>query len=106
MKYILFLDDERTIEMVDRSVWPEKTHILFATSSEWAKWIVREHGVPVFMSLDHDLGGDDTTMKFLHWLAEDWFYTSIPEYVVHSANPVGAANIVSFMDSWKRSQER
>lgn len=40
------------------------------------------------MSLDHDLGGDDTTRRVVLWLCEmgvPW-----PERVyVHSANPVG-----------------
>jgi hypothetical protein len=28
----------------------------------------------------------------------------IPDYIVHSANPVGAQNIIAFMESWKRSR--
>jgi hypothetical protein len=28
---------------------------------------------------------------------------AIPDYQIHSANPVGSLNIRSFMDSWKRS---
>jgi hypothetical protein len=44
-------------------------------------------------------------MVFLHklvdfvWNGED----APPAYEVHSANPIGAKNIQSFMDSWKRS---
>lgn len=104
--YILFLDDERTIEMVDRSAWPIGMHILIARSSDDAKNIVYRCGDPAFCSFDHDLGGDDTTMEFLKWYANVHSdeNTVIPSFVVHSANPVGAKNIIAFMDSWKRSQ--
>jgi hypothetical protein len=103
--YILFLDDERTIEMVDRSSWPNGLHILIARSSVDAKMIAEAFGDPLFCSFDHDLGGIDTVMEFLKWYADcdDRVYTNIPKYVVHSANPTGAKNIVSFMESWKRS---
>lgn len=40
------------------------------------------------MSLDHDLGGDDTTRPIVLWLCENPQYW--PKVVrVHSANPVG-----------------
>lgn len=108
--YILFLDDERTIEMVDRSRWPN-THILIARSSDEAKKLIYnpEIGVPLFCSFDHDLGGEDTTMVFLRWFVREYcdlFPKTKPfEYAVHSANPVGAKNIVSFMESWRKSLE-
>jgi hypothetical protein len=104
-KYILFLDDERTIEMVDRSLWPDGMHILIARSTNDAKDIIETCGDPAFCSFDHDLGGKDTTMEFLKWYANQYNpeYMVIPSYVVHSANPVGAKNIISFMESWKRS---
>lgn len=39
------------------------------------------------MSLDHDLGGDDTTRPVVLWMCENDFWPD--EVVVHSANPVG-----------------
>lgn len=39
------------------------------------------------MSLDHDLGGDDTTRPIVLWCCENDFWPV--EVVVHSANPVG-----------------
>ena len=111
--YRLFLDDERMIEdckeffgpMYDRSVddW-----VICRKSAE-ALDTVREKGLPTFMALDHDLGTDlndytiDNTMKFLHALVElVGIETPPPEYSVHSMNPVGRLNIVSFMESWKK----
>lgn len=39
------------------------------------------------MSLDHDLGGDDTTRPVVLWMCENnWWPDRV---VVHSANPVG-----------------
>lgn len=40
------------------------------------------------MSLDHDLGGDDTTRRVVLWLCENPDYWP-PVVRVHSANPVG-----------------
>ena len=64
---------------------------------EWAKTSqdainlldYHSNGVPVEeMSLDHDLGGEDTTRPIILWLCEeDWLWW--PEIRVHSANPVG-----------------
>lgn len=80
---------------------------MVARSTNEACWLVKVNGMPSKMSLDHDLGGDDTTMVFLSWLAyEHWNGTeALPEYVVHSANPIGTQNISSFMESWRRSRE-
>ena len=43
--------------------------------------------VPKVMSLDHDLGGDDTSRAIVLWCCENDFWPV--EVVVHSANPVG-----------------
>ena len=53
--------------------------------------VVASRGMPAHMSLDHDLGGDDTSMIFLRRLTNDvWDDASPPpDYQVHSANPVG-----------------
>lgn len=94
----LYLDDVRDCPFVDGN-W------LVARSSQEALDLYLVEGMPAFMSLDHDLGGEDTTMQFLRMLeahsSED---DRIPEYVVHSSNPVGKMNIVSFMESWKKSR--
>lgn len=42
---------------------------------------------PEYMSLDHDLGGDDTTRPIVLWMCENEFWPK--EVVVHSANPTG-----------------
>lgn len=51
---------------------------------ERAKMIGR---IPEIMSLDHDLGGDDTTRPIVLWMCENDFWPV--EVRVHSANPTG-----------------
>lgn len=93
--YKMFIDDVREP--------PSNDYVVVRSSSEALDYI-KNNGMPSFISFDHDLGGDDTTMVFLRKLVDYWNgYDTIPDYVVHSANPVGSKNIVSFMDSWKRS---
>lgn len=91
----LFIDDLRES--------PDVTFFV-ARSTNQAIKIINEFGWPEFMSLDHDLGGEDTTMVFLKRLVNEiWTDQPIPEYLIHSANPVGSDNIRSFMQSWKKS---
>lgn len=74
-----------------------------ARSTEEAKTLVTDLGPPTTMSLDHDLGGDDTAMRFVRWLSDVHFET-IPDWQIHSANPVGRDNLRSFLLSWERSR--
>jgi len=91
----LFIDDIRN---------PSEDYIVLR-SSEDAIQFIKQNGWPEFISFDHDLGGDDTTMVFLKRLVNEVWdgKTMPPDYIVHSANPIGSKNIVSFMESWKRS---
>ena len=96
-RWNLYLDDLRN---------PTEDHYEIARNVEEAKALTLQFGPPVFMSLDHDLGGDETSMQYLHWLAEEYFLEGldeIPDYQIHSANPVGSKNIESFMSSWRRA---
>lgn len=91
----LFIDDIRN---------PSEDYIVLR-SSEDAIQFIKQNGWPEFISFDHDLGGDDTTMVFLKRLVNEVWdgKTMPPDYIVHSANPIGSKNIVSFMESWKKS---
>jgi hypothetical protein len=59
---------------------------------------VRRLGMPEAMSLDHDLGGDDTGMRFLRNLAG--LRCPRPVATVHSQNPVGAERMRAFIADW------
>lgn len=106
MSYKLFIDDER-FPVENSGEW------VIVRSSQQAISEVYQKGMPSFISFDHDLGGDDTSMKFLRWLLDELLDDMIafPEgfgYYVHSQNPVGAENIRSFMEFliWEFGDER
>lgn len=94
--YSMYIDDVRN---------PPPGDWVVVRSSNEALECVQKNGMPAFISFDHDLGGDDTTMVFLRMLAKELLfnYSNPPKYIVHSSNPVGKLNIISFMDSWKKS---
>lgn len=52
------------------------------------------------MSLDHDLGGDDTTRLVVLWLCEHPDYWPAKVYV-HSANPVGVEWLEGMIKRYK-----
>jgi hypothetical protein len=96
MSYALFIDDERFP--------PSGSHSIIARTSVEAFGVVLARGMPDFISFDHDLGGDDTAMKFLHDLADYALDHGIDfsfDYYIHSQNPIGAANIDGFIRSFQ-----
>jgi hypothetical protein len=52
------------------------------------------------MSLDHDLGGDDTTRPIVLWMCENEFWPE--EVYVHSANPVGVEWLEGMIERYKQ----
>ena len=96
--WALFLDDERDPSFVGGGDW------VVCRSSEGAIQETVSRGCPPsVMSLDHDLGGDDTAMQYLRWAMgayEGWDFT----YRVHSQNPVGRDNLVALCESFRRSR--
>lgn len=102
MSWRLYLDDQ----LADPDA-PERhtpSGFIGAASTAEAIALVESLGVPEYMSLDHDLGQSDRSMDFLKWLSNSCA-DSPPKYDVHSANPIGRENIISFMESWNRSIE-
>ena len=92
----LYIDDIRN----------PKDDSFVARSSAEAIEFLQKFGCPGFISFDHDLGGDDTAMAVVNWMIEkdldssgDWFNKDFT-FNVHSANPVGAANIEGKLDSY------
>jgi hypothetical protein len=98
MTYRLFLDDQECRQI--GGDW------VYVRSSAEAIAIVSERGMPVFMQLDHDLGGDDTTMVFLWWLVDYALDRGLPfdfDYHVHSQDPPGRDNIIGLIEGFKRA---
>lgn len=100
MGWFLWLDDQ----LADPNAIDRHTPRGFigAASTAEAIALVISLGVPDYMSLDHDLSQEDRSMDFLKWLSSN-YTDSPPKYDVHSANPIGRDNIISFMESWIRS---
>ncbi len=100
MTWKLWLDDLCRDSSTDRFT-PEG--FIGCTSPDEAIAMVSGMGIPEFMSLDHDLGENLTTMDFLKEWSKLYPYAPFPDYRVHSSNPVGKKNIESYINSWNRS---
>ncbi len=94
MAWRLFIDDERQ---------PASGEWVIARSSSEAIEELQRRGCPVEIAFDHDLGGQDTSMLLVRWLADTLLdgRVHLPAgftYTVHSQNPIGVANISGLMD--------
>lgn len=96
----LFLDDER---------FPAKNvenAIIRRSSKEAIELCLEMKSFPNEIMFDHDLGGDDTSIRFIRWMIDMLLDDQsgnfkLPvdfKYSIHSQNPIGAANIKSYMD--------
>ena len=80
------------------------------SSKETIEYLTR-YGCPDYISFDHDLGGQDTSMIIVKWMVEmdlDMSGEFIPygfEYNVHSANPVGKANLEGYLKCYLSTRE-
>lgn len=86
---IIVIDDERTLHIDEQVV-----HL--RSSREARNYFAWHGGEPFILFLDHDMGGDDTTVEFVRWLV-----LHVPREVahmstiyIHSMNGVGADNLM------------
>lgn len=103
MTWKLWLDDQIHDPETPERWTPEG--FTGSPSTQDAIRLVKLFGMPEFMNLDHDLGGEDKVIHFLNQLFDLYPDGPIPDFLIHSANPEGAKNIYSFMDSWRRSMD-
>ena len=95
--YLMYLDDERVPKLRD-------DYVIVRSFNEAVAYVL-EHGLPEFISFDHDLGLVESGYDFAKWLVDymiDNQTLVLPEWNVHSANPVGAQNINGLLESFKR----
>lgn len=100
--YKMFLDDLRDVEQY----YPNEEFVVCRTYQEAVDY-VKAHGIPMFISFDHDLGdteneNEETGYTFAKYLIDYMMDNRIAtefEYHVHSANPVGAMNIMSYLEN-------
>jgi hypothetical protein len=126
----LFLDDERDPYKVTWVELPPGPWVIVRSYAEFVAHI-KKHGVPAFVSFDHDLADEhyrksmynpdrhysqyytDGTFKektgrcCAQWLVERCLDTGepIPPYTVHSMNPIGVENITAMMENGIRVQK-
>jgi hypothetical protein len=112
----LYLDDMRTPRGNYYHNW-----IIVRSYQEFVDWI-ESNGLPEFITLDHDLcdeaiyadwnvvSYDDLTEKTgycaARWLVDYCLDNNLncPEFTVHSANPVGAENILCLLNAFRDTQ--
>jgi len=105
----LYLDDIRVPVHVG-SGFKDTPGWLMARTYDEAVNLVQLHGCPIYISFDHDLGDENakTGYDFAKWLVDqDLDNNIIPtefEFNVHSANPVGAANITNLLDAYLKTR--
>lgn len=70
---------------------------------EFVKFIL-DNGLPDFISYDHDLGEGKTGYDCAKWLVDYCLENnlSLPEYAVHSQNPVGKENILTLLSNFEK----
>lgn len=114
MTYKLFLDDERNPQDVTWVALPDGPWVVVRSLAEFVGHIT-EHGVPDFIAFDHDLGPDHyrqdyndgkTGMDCAKWLVVHCLGNGykLPDFVVHSMNPIGRANIWWLLTKAKEHQ--
>ena len=91
----MFIDDER---------FPVDEKMVIVRSVEEAKQKMAELGCPFYISFDHDLGDQvPTGFDLAKWLVEQDldsngnFLPAQFDFYIHSANPVGKANILGLL---------
>jgi hypothetical protein len=126
----LFLDDIRIPKDCANGLVPSSLNkfywdvdwFIVRSYNEFVNWIM-ENGLPDFISFDHDLAdvhytidysdinwpysnpdNEKTGYECAKWLGEYCMdnKVGIPNYVVHSQNPVGKMNINSYLQNVKK----
>jgi hypothetical protein len=129
MSYNLFLDDVRSPHQVKWITLPHNALWTIVRSYDEFVKTIEEKGVPAFVTFDHDLsiehyalsepreGVDSPTVipyesysvktgyDCAKWLVEYCRKNSvqIPNYAIHSMNPIGRGNIDDYLKSFKNN---
>lgn len=126
--YNLFLDDIRMPYQVGDYISPSlagdyrtKDWKIVRNYQEFTRYI-KKHGLPQLVSFDHDLAAihydpktwaesfsykEETGMDCAKWLVDYCILNKLkfPEYLVHSQNPIGKENIISYLENYRRHVE-
>lgn len=118
MTYNLFLDDERMPSDVTWCAIGLGPWVIVRSYEEFRTYI-KKNGVPNRVSFDHDLadahyqamvtGSNDYGPEKTGYDAAKWLVFHVgarypfPEYTVHSMNPIGRENIISFIENARKA---
>lgn len=112
MTYKLYIDDVRNP--------PDRTYVVVRSMAA-AQEYIEEYGYPFYVSFDHDLGMKGQVLSNGLWIGEEveqpsgydfakwlcakdmdkpWMLSHEFRYNVHSANPVGSANITGYLENY------
>ena len=124
MKTLLWLDDIRDPFLNREGKVPKGNYVIFwvLDYNAFVEWVER-FGLPDIISFDHDLADihytatgnidilksewqEKTGMDCAKWLVDYCIDNKLdlPEYFVHSANPVGKENIEKYLGNYIKSQ--
>lgn len=120
MSYYMFLDDLRNPQDVTWVNLPKVDWVVVRNYAQFRDYI-ETNGFPKFISFDHDLAdehyagtgymgssySEKTGYDCAKWLVEVCLdsWTELPDFVVHSMNPVGKKNIEAYLNNFKKSQK-
>ena len=122
-KYNLFLDDVRLPNHVTWVDLPPNQHYSVVRNYQEFVDLITLRGIPKFVTYDldlsddhygHGLRGDNipydsykekTGYDCAKWLVNECMIKGVkhPPYIVHSMNPVGKQNIISYVESYNKS---
>jgi len=123
MSYNLFLDDIRDPNVFLKSI---KTWVIARDYQEFIN-IIKERGLPEFVSFDHDLAFEhypfnddspcDEIIPYNDYKEKTGYHCAqflinyciendkdFPNYKCHSMNVIGKQNIISLIESYKKSR--
>ena len=114
MKTLLWFDDCRDpiddeVDWMVFSCLGRDCEVIWVKNyNEFTFW-VKENGLPDGINFDHDLADislkeEKTGYDCAKWLVDYCLETNnkIPTYYVHSANPIGTKNIISYLENAKK----
>jgi len=125
-EYKLFLDDVRVpydvFNMIINPIYENNEDWVIVKDYNSFILYIKENGIPKFISYDHDLSYDaylqenqegdidydnmeeKTGYDCAKWLVQYCLESNltIPDYYVHSANPVGKKNIEMYLENAKK----
>lgn len=118
MIYKIYIDDIRN----PTNSYPTTKNLDWVVVRSYAEFVsvIEKNGLPYLVSFDHDLAtehyskdtdpknytektGMDCVKFLVNYCIEN--KKSLPAYEVHSMNPVGKSNMVSYLESYLRSTQ-